>query len=178
MRKPKLDTATVEAMSDDTIRPIVLKVSDLNKNRAYIATNGKDGVVLKFHDANGKSKIAAPTHVKVIREGGDSYRLLLCYLPGEAPSISRGDGRVINTSVYDGNTLIIQTGIDEATGKMRGRQYKNLVCTGWCYQNALTPGDDQRYEQITCLTVSAIDWDFVPLDLKTLGLTKEQLSRS
>jgi len=169
---------TVEAMSEDTIRPIDLKISDIARNRAHVVTNGKDGVTLKFHDGSGKNKIPTPTHIRVIREGGDNYRLLLFYLPGEAPSVPHKDGRMINTSMYDGNTLIVQTGIDEASGKMRGKQYKNLVCTGWCYQNGLTPDDDQRYEQITCLTVNVADWDSKPIDLKTLGLTREQLLRS
>jgi len=175
MRKPKLDTKVAESMSDDVIRPIDIKISDIARNRAQVFTNGQDGVTIKFHDADKKVKIPPPSHVRVIRENSESYRLLLLYLPGEAPGIPHRDGRMINTSLYDGNTLIIQTGIDEATKKPRGRQYKNLVSTGWCYQNGLTQDDDQRYEQITCLTISAADWDFKPIDLKTLGLTKEQL---
>lgn len=177
MRKAKLDTATVEAMSDDTIRPIDMKVSDIAKNRAQLFSNGKDGILLKFRDGNGTNKIPVPAHVRVIKEGGEDYKLLLYYLPGEAPSVVNKDGRVINTSLYDGNTLIVQTGIDEASGKMRGRQYKSLVCTGWCYQNGLNPDDDQRYEQVSCLTVHVGDWDSKPIDLKTLGLTREQLLR-
>lgn len=177
MRKAKTDVTVVETMSKDTIRPIVMKTSDMAKHRAQLYTNGKDGITLKFRDKEGTNKVPPPTHVKVVKEGGEDYKLLLYYLPGEAPSVTNREGRMINTSMYDGNTLIVQTGIDEASGKMRGKQYKNLVCSGWCYQNGINLDDDQRYEQVTCLTVHVGDWDSKPIDLKTLGLTREQLLR-
>jgi hypothetical protein len=177
MRKAKQDVTVTEALTTDTIRPIEIKRSEMAKNQSQVFTNGENGIVLKFRDKDGTNKIPPPTHVRVLKEGGESYRLLLYYLPGEAPSVTRSDGRAINTAMYDGNTFIIQTGTDEVSGKMRGKQYKNLVCSGWCYQNGLTADDDQRYEQVSCLTVHMGDWDSKPIDLKTLGLTREQLLR-
>ena len=177
MRKLKTEgstTLSIETTSMDSISPIIIRPTELMLNQARLLKAGVDGVSFKFRDSSGNSKVPPPAAIKVFKEGGaTNYRLSLYYLPGEAPRASGRD--MVNTSIYDGNSLIIQTGTDERSGKAIGKVYKNLVCTGWCYANGLNTDDDQRYEQVSCITAVVNDWDQKSLDLKTLGLTQEQL---
>ena len=117
----------VEPVADDRIAPLSVTPSELAHNRAFVVTHGENGVQFRFHDAGGISRVPLPRHARITREGGDQYKVQLLYLPGDAPAIASGkDSRVINTSAYDGQTFIIQTGTDPVTGKMKGKQYKKL----------------------------------------------------
>ena len=131
----------------------------------YMVFKQGDGTTMKLVDQNGKQGIPLPEIAVAMREGGDNYRLLFYYKQGEAP---RGNAKdTLNTSVFNETSLIVQTGVDEASGKPKGWAFKRLVCAGWAHD--VFEEDEVRYEKVVCLTAIVTDWDNKPIDLKTIA---------
>lgn len=171
MRRDKAIIPPVAEKVKDGIFPINFVRTDIQRNNVQILVNGENGVQFKFRSQTGVNKISAPHSVHIYREGAEGFRLVFFYLPGEAPRHSNKENGLINTSLFDRNDFIVQTGTDPATGKAKGQLYSNLICSGWAYKTGLRPADEQRYEQIVCITQTSTDWDNKPINLDTLGDT-------
>jgi hypothetical protein len=135
----------------DFIQPIVRETPPWVSNKLSFF-KPEDKVSFRFRDSSGATgKAPLPDIVSTEREGQGTYVVRLLYLAGRAP---RGGNGNVDTEQYDGLTLIVQSGVDEKTGKTIGKLFKNLHCTGWSWKTI----EGVKYEQITCLTEVKTDW--------------------
>lgn len=152
---------------NDEVKPIV------NKQPVWVSNQmawyePKDGTTIKLRDSNGGiSKAPLPDLVQVQKEGQGGYIVRLFYKPGRAPR-SHGKDEMINTGIFDGLTLVVQTGTEEGTGRPTGKMFKTLTCNGWSWKTI----EEERYEQVTCTTALPTDWEKTVFNLKSLGPTE------
>jgi hypothetical protein len=132
--------------------------------------DSESGATFKLRDSyNAVSKVPTPSKVQVIKEGASTFKLKLLYKPGLAPRASSSPESQINTHAFDGLSLLVQTGVDTATGKPVGRVFKDLICDGWSWKEL----DGEKYEQITCSTPLPTEWETVKPTMGNLWETKD-----
>ena len=149
----------------DNLNPIVNKQPVWVSNQVSWYEPNSD-TVIKLRDSSGAiSKAPIPDKVQVQKEGQGGYIVRLFYRPGRAPRSNGRKDELINTGMYDGLTLVVQTGTEEGTGRPVGKMFKTLTCNGWSRKEI----DDERYEQITCTTALPTDWEKTEFNLKSLG---------
>lgn len=149
----------------DDLRSTPIDNFQIKRVKQTTFTHGEDNVTFKLLDSSSKATLELPVKVRIIEENKELFKLCFLYMPGKAPR--SGDNHV-NTAIFEKQTFVLVTGTDEKTGKVLGKKFSDLACIGFSYYTVF--GEEQRYEQVTCLSSEPRDWENLKMNIKTLGI--------
>ena len=155
----ELTSTTEEEVLDGAIKLPTVEILKM-KNQLIFPTGN---ISFKFRTERSGS-VPLPVAVKIIQQGGESFRLDFFYKTNGAPRTGHGG---INMEIFDRSSFIIQTGVDERTGKPIGKAFSKLVCIASLHNTI--PGIEERLEQLTCLTEDVVDWDSKQVTASTMA---------
>ena len=157
---------------DDELRAIALVPARIKRDRVSLYTAGENSISFKLLDSSNKATLPLPLKVRITEENDKLFKIAFLYLPNEAPR----SGTHVNIEAFAKQTFILITGTDADSGKSIGKIFQNMSSLGFSY--LILPGDEQRYEQIVCVSEEPRSWDNLKFNLKKIGLAMESSKNS
>tara|TARA_R110002126_G_scaffold9539_8_gene43033 strand:+ start:1013 stop:1501 length:489 start_codon:yes stop_codon:yes gene_type:complete len=154
-----------EVEEEDTVSPIVIKTKGPRFGVETYVPGGETSFVFLEPRTNTPSSIEPPAAIKVSKEGGANTKIELYYAPGHVD---------IALSRFDDKTVLIKYGVNEETGKTKGKAYSQVVCSGR-FRDKLPAFGDLRLTKYVCHTSSKVWFDqFSGKSLSGLGAPIEK----
>jgi len=141
--------------TEDVVAPIPIPKAKLSKTgEEWFVLGETEGVDFRF--SNERRPIPKPSRVRIFKEGGSMYRIDFLYTDTEVPQ----NNGVPNIDLFDRVNFILITGVDEVTGKPRGRVFEGLTPVAW--GRIVLKDLDVSMKSISCATDLQPTWQDLP----------------